>query len=86
MASEGDTWKRFHKISAKAFSRIWPTEVIGGLAAKFISMVEQNPSQVPLDVTPWLKRLTFDVLSETVLDLKIDVLLSISRNLTTVGG
>lgn len=68
--SNGDTWRRFHKVLAKPFIKVWPTEVFGVLAKKFFDVIEQEKS---LDITPWFKRLTFDVLSETILDLDINV-------------
>lgn len=70
-SSEGEEWKRFHRIGSKAFSRIWPTEVIGGIAQRFVEVLEKEKT---VDISSWLKRLTFDVLSESVLDLKINVL------------
>lgn len=70
VSSVGDEWKRFHRVASKAFSRIWPTEVIGGITLRFVEVLEREKA---VDVSSWLKRLTFDVLSESVLDLKINV-------------
>ena len=53
VSSEGEEWKRFHRIASKAFSRIWPTEVIGEIAQRFLLILEREKN---VNITPWFKR------------------------------
>lgn len=82
--SDGADWRRFHRVVSKAFAKIWPTEVIGDVALRAISLITVDKV---MDITPWFKkyallcwvayvmcvrRMTFDILAESVLDLRIN--------------
>ena len=51
--SDGDLWKKYHRIAAKSFNRIWATEPFGHIAERFIALLRTKKT---VEITSLLKR------------------------------